>query len=112
MNSNDCIKMVHNALIDKLAERCAVDGNARYAIEIGRDLAAYGQRIAAAFADDGKISDVEKEDICAQFAEKVVPHIPAVDNSGVSIAWNGFTFFGLGWKGLKYHLNKLFDLGV
>lgn len=112
MNTNDILKEVHAALVDKAAQKCAVKGNAKNAIQIGRDIVAYGQQWMDAFADDGTVSEAEKDKIQIAFSNILDRHVPAVDNSAVKIAWNGLSFFGLGWAGLRKKLNEWFGLAI
>lgn len=110
MDTNDILQDIHNELIAKLKAKCKVDGNAKAAILVGRDLAYYGNKLMGSFADDGTISDAEESEICATFSAKVLVHIPAASGGGVKIAWQGFTIFGIGWVGLKAKLGEWFGL--
>lgn len=112
MDTNNILKEVHAALVEKAAAKCAVEGNAKTAIQIGRDIVAYGQAWMDAFADDGKVSDKEKDNILIAFAGILDKHVPTVENSAVKIAWNGLSFFGIGWAGLRKKLNEWFALGI
>ena len=112
MNTNDMLKDVHAALVKKAAEKCAVEGSAKTAIQIGRDIVAYGQAWMDAFADDGKVSEEEKDKILFAFADILDKHVPAAENSAVKIAWNGLSIFGIGWAGLRKKLNEWFGLGI
>jgi hypothetical protein len=110
MDTNNILKDIHAALVEKAAAKCRVEGSAATAIRIGRDIVAYGQTWIDAFADDGKISEAEKDNILAAFSDVVEKHLPPVDNSAVKIAWNGLSIFGIGWAGLRSKLNDWFGL--
>ena len=43
MDTNNILKDVHAALVEKAAAKCRVEGSAATAIRIGRDIVAYGQ---------------------------------------------------------------------
>lgn len=112
MNSNDIIKQIYAKIIEKQKKHCIEDGTAKTAIEFGSDVAEVGKTWGDSFSYDGKIDDLEEKEMNAVFAAKVDKWIPNVSGTTVSLAWNGFTIFGIGWKGLKYYLNKLWDLGL
>ena len=44
------------------------------------------------------------------FGATVDKWVPKQSGVGVSLLWNGFSLFGIGWKGLKHYLEKWFDL--
>ena len=112
MNSTDIIKQVYAAIIKKQKKHCIDDGTAKTAIEIGDGVIEVGKTWTSAFGDDGKIDDAEEEKMNATFSEKIDKWVPNVSGYAVKVIWEGFTFFGLGWKGLKYYLNKVWDLGL
>ena len=112
MNSNDIIKQVHRAAVEKAAERCVVEGNSKTAVEIGNAIIAYGKQWTEGLANDGKIDKSEVDGICAEFDKIIETHVPSVDGMSVGIAYNGFSILGLGFKGIKHYLNKWFNLGL
>lgn len=112
MESNEILKQIHAAAVAKAAEKCRVEGSAKTAIEIGREIVAYGQAWIDAFADDGKISQVEATRINAAFGGLIDKRVPNVSNSTVGHAWNGLSFFGIGWKGVKFYVNKWFGFSL
>lgn len=108
ISTNEILERVHAAIVAKVAEKCRIEGSAKTAIEIGREIAEYGQKWIVAFADDGSISAEEAISINATFDEIVEKHIPDIENKTVGIAWNGLSFLGIGWKGIKFYLDKWF----
>lgn len=112
METNEILKQIHAAAVAKAAEKCRVEGSAKTAIEIGREIVAYGQVWIDAFADDGMISGDEATRINAAFGGLVDKRIPNVSGKTVGIAWNGLSFFGLGWKGAKHYINKWFGFAL
>ena len=112
MNSNDIIKKVYSAIIQKQKKHCIEDGTAKTAIEVGNDVVEIGQTWTNSFSNDGKIDDDEEKKMNETFASKVDKWIPNVSGVVVSVAYNGVTIFGFGWKGLKYYLNKFWELGL
>ena len=112
MESNEILKQIHAAAVAKAAEKCRVEGSAKTAIEIGREIVAYGQSWIDAFADDGTISGEEATRINAAFGGLVDKRIPNVSGTTVGIAWNGLSFFGIGWKGVKHYINKWFGFAL
>ena len=112
MNTNDILKTLHNALVAKAQERIAVDGKAKVAAEIGNAIISYGKCWTEGLSDDGRLSDVERTAIEAKFAAIVDVHVPYAKGTGVKIAWDGLSFFGIGWQGLKHYFNRWFGLGL
>lgn len=112
MESNEILKQIHAAAVAKAAEKCRVEGSAKTAIEIGREIVAYGQAWIDAFADDGTISGNEETRINAAFDELIDKRVPNISNSTVGIAWNGLSFLGIGWKGAKHYINKWFGFSL
>ena len=112
MSSNDLIKQVYSKIIEKQKKHCVDDGTAKTANEVGNDVIEVGQTWTSAFQGDGKIDDAEEEKMKSVFNAKVDKWIPNVSGLVVKFAWEGITFFGIGWKGLKHYLNKFWDLGL
>lgn len=112
MSTNDILKTLHDALVAKAQERVAVEGKAKAATEIGNAIIDYGRMWTEGLSDDGRISDAERTAIDAKFASLIDEHVPSVDGVAVGVAWNGLSFFGLGWKGLKALCNKWFGLNL
>ena len=112
MTTNDILKEVHAAMVTKVAERCKTGDKGKIAAEIGTAIIDYGKTWTEGIADDGELSSEERMRICAKFAEIIDAKVPAADGLGVSAAYNGITFFGLGFKGIKYYLNTWFNLGL
>ena len=112
MNSNDIIKTIYAAVIAKQKKHCIEEGNAKTAVELGNDLVEVGQTWTGSFSNDGKIDDDEEKKMNEVFGAKVDKWIKNVSGVAVSLAYNGVTFFGIGWKGLKYYINKFWDFGL
>ena len=112
MNTNDILREIHAALVEKAKERIAIEGKAKVAAEIGNAIIDYGKLWTEGLADDGKLSIDECLKIKQRFDGLVCTHVPAYSGSGVGIAWNGLSFLGLGWKGLKHYLAKWFKLDL
>lgn len=108
MDTNNILKDIHAALVEKAAAKCRVEGSAATAIRIGRDIVAYGQSWIDAFADDGTITGEEATRINEAFGGLVDKRVPNVGGATVGIAWNGLSFLGIGWKGAKHYINKWF----
>lgn len=109
MNSNDIIKKIYAAIVKKAAQKSFEDKNTKVALEVGGDVAAVGQTWIASFKD-GYIDTTEEKNLNAVFGATVDKWIPEQGGLGVSLLWNGFSLFGLGWKGLKHYLEKWFGL--
>lgn len=112
MTSNEIIKQVHRAAVEKAAAKCALEGGNKTAVEIGNAIIAYGKQWTEGLANDGKIDKSEVDGICAEFDKIIETHVPSVDGMSVGIAYNGFSILGLGFKGIKHYLNKWFNLGL
>lgn len=112
MNTNDILKALHDALVEKAQERVAVEGKAKVATEIGNAIIDYGRMWTEGLSDDGRISDAERTAIDAKFAALIDAHVPAAAGAAVGIAWNGLSLFGIGWRGLKTYCNKWFGLNL
>lgn len=112
MNTNEILKEVHAALVEKAKARIAIEGKAKVAAEIGNAIIDYGKLWSKGLADDGVLSDEECEKIKTKFAALADAHIPSYDGTGVKIAWSGLSLFGIGWKGLKHYLAKWFKLDL
>jgi len=113
MTTNDCIKEIHAALVDKVAEKAEVDGSNKLAIEISGKIAEYGAEWATAFSGDGKLDAEEARRINAKFNAIIDTYLPSKDGIVVEKAWNGFTLcFVTVFKGVKAYLNQWFDLGL
>lgn len=108
MTTNEAFSEIHDRIIAKVKEQCAVDGNKQKAVAIANDIIAYANTISDAFADDGRISEEEEAKIDGAFRVILENNVPKVGGIGVSLAWNGI----LWWKGIKYYLNKWFNLGL
>ena len=113
MTTNDYICKVHNAILDKVQERCSLDGNNQFACQVADDIIGYASQIPAAFANDGKIDDAEKKAICDAFAVIINKYVPSQDGVIVDKAWNGWkiAFFTI-FDGVKFYLNKWFNLNI
>ncbi len=109
MSTNDIIKKIYAAAVKKAAKKSFEDKNTKVALEVGGDVAAIGQTWIASFKD-GNIDATEEQNLNAVFGATVDKWVPKQDGIGVNLLWNGFSLFGLGWKGLKYYLEKWFDL--
>lgn len=112
MCTNDILCEIHAALVAKARERCRIEGNNKAALEIADAMMAYGKLWSEAFANDGVISLSEEKTICAEGEKIIRSRIPSIDNSGVKIAWNGLSLFGIGWVGLKAKLKDWFGLSL
>lgn len=111
MNSNDMIKKVYAALVRKAEKKSFEDKTTKVALEVGGDVAAIGQAWIASFKD-GNINIDEEQTLNAVFGSIVDKWIPKQEGIGVTLLWNGFSLFGIGWKGLRYYLEKWFDLNL
>ena len=109
MSINDIIKKIYAAAVKKASKKSFEDKNTKVALEVGGDVAAIGQTWIASFKD-GNIDATEEENLNAVFGATVDKWIPEQEGLGASLLWNGFSIFGLGWKGLKYYLEKWFGL--
>lgn len=109
MSTNDIIKKIYAAAVKKAAKKSFEDKNTKVALEVGGDVAAIGQTWIASFKD-GNIDATEEQNLNAVFGATVDKWVPKQDGIGVNLLWNGFSLFGLGWKGLKYYLEKWFNL--
>lgn len=113
MNTNDCIKQVHAALVAKAKVKCAIEGNNKLALEVSGKVAEYGAAWAAAFGDDGKLDDDEERMLTAKFNAIIDAYVPAFDDPIVESAWDGFSILFVNvFKGVKHYLNKWFALGL
>ena len=112
METNEILKQIHAAAVAKAAEKCRVEGSAKTAIEIGREIVAYGQVWIDAFADDGTITGEEVTRINAAFGGLVDKRVPNVSGVMVGIAWSGLSFRGIGLKGAKHYINKWFGFAL
>ena len=111
MNTNDAVKQVHAALVAKAKAKCAVEGNNKFALEVGGKVAEYGSVWAAAFCNDGVLDDEEERQLVAKFNAIVDTYLPKKDGVLVEKAWNGFAFcFVTVFKGIKNYLNEWFGL--
>ena len=91
MDTNEAIKQVHAALVAKAKAKCAVEGNNKFALEVGGKVAEYGSAWAAAFGNDGVLDDDEERQLVAKFNALVDAYIPKKDGVLVDKAWNGFS---------------------
>ena len=111
MNTNDAIKQVHAALVAKAKAKCAVEGNNKFALEVGGKVAEYGSSWAASFGDDGVLDDDEERALNEKFNALVDTYIPKKDGVLVDKAWNGFSIFFINvFRGVKNYLNEWFGL--
>jgi len=109
MSTNDIIKKIYAALVKKAAKKSFEDKNTKVALEVGGDVAAIGQTWIASFKD-GNIDATEEKNLNDTFGATVDKWVPKQDGIGVSLLWNGFSLFGIGWKGLKHYCEKWFGL--
>lgn len=113
MDTNDCIKQIHAALVAKAKAQCAVEGNNKLALEISGKVAEYGSAWAASFGNDGKLDDDEERALNAKFNALVDTYLPKKDGILVEKAWNGFSILFVNvFKGVKNYLNEWFKLGL
>ena len=111
MNTNDAIKQIHAALVAKAKAKCSVDGNNKFALEVGGKVAEYGSAWAASFGNDGVLDDAEEDALNRQFAAIVDNYIPKKDGILVEKAWNGFSILFINvFKGVKNYLDEWFGL--
>ena len=90
MNTNDCIKQIHAAIVAKAKAKCEVDGSNKFALEVSGKLAEYGSAWAAAFGNDGKLDDEEERMLNAKLNAIVDLYVPSKSGLLVDKAWNGF----------------------
>lgn len=112
MDTNDILKQTHAALVKKAKEHIAIEGKAKVAAEIGNAIIDYGKLWTEGLADDGALSTDEANAIQTKFAALVDSHVPSYGGTGVNIAWNGLSLFGIGWIGLRKYLAKWFKLDL
>lgn len=113
MDTNECLKQVHAALVAKAKAKCAVDGNNKLALEISGKVAEYGSSWAIAFGNDGKLDDDEERMLTSKFSALVDAYLPKKDGILVEKAWNGFSILFVNvFKGVKNYLNEWFKLGL
>ena len=112
MTTNEICGEIHDHIIIKVKEQCSIDGNNKKAIALADDLMAYAKTISEAFADDGRISDIEEAKIDGAFRIFLDKNVPTVGGMGVSLAWNGINLIVWSFKGIKHYLNKWFNLGL
>lgn len=113
MNTNECVKKLHAALVAKAKRKCEIASSNRLSLEIGGKLAEYGGEFAAAFSNDGILDDEEERRLNAMFDEIVDTYLPSLDDPVVDRAWNGFSiFFITVFKGVKNYLNTWFGLDL
>lgn len=111
MDTNDAIKKVHAALVAKAKAKCSVDGNNKFALEVGGKVAEYGSAWAEAFGNDGKLDDDEERALNAKFNSIIDAYLPNKDGILVEKAWNGFSILFINvFKGVKSYLNEWFGL--
>ena len=111
MDTNDAIKQIHAALVAKAKAKCSVDGNNKFALEVGGKVAEHGSAWATAFGDDGVLDGDEERALNAKFNAIVDAYIPKKDGILVDKAWNGFSFCLIKiFKGVKNYLNEWFGL--
>lgn len=109
MSTNDIVKKIYAAAVKKAAKKSFEDNNTKVALEVGGDVVAVGQTWIASFKD-GNIDKAEEDNLNAAFGATLDKWVPKQEGVGVSLLWNGFSLFGLGWKGLKYYCEKWFGL--
>ena len=109
MSTNDIIKKIYAALVKKAAKKSFEDKNTKVALEVGGDVAAIGQTWIASFKD-GNIDATEEKNLNDTFGATVDKWVPKQDGIGVNLLWDGFSLFGIGWKGLKHYCEKWFGL--
>lgn len=112
MTTNEIIRDLHSEAVRKAAINCHVEGNKKKALEIGTDIIEYGKLWVESFSDDGSITADEEKYLCETFNHLITKYVPDVDHHAVGWAWNGLSFFGLGWKGLKSYVNKWFGFDL
>ena len=111
MDTNDAIKQIHAALVAKAKAKCSVDGNNKFALEVGGKVAEYGSAWAEAFGNDGKLDDDEERALNAKFNSIIDAYLPNKDGILVEKAWNGFSILFINvFKGVKSYLNEWFGL--
>ena len=109
MSTNDIIKKIYAAAVKKAAKKSFEDKNTKVALEVGGDVAAIGQTWIASFKD-GNIDATEEKNLNDTFGATVDKWVPKQDGIGVNLLWDGFSLFGIGWKGLKHYCEKWFGL--
>lgn len=122
MTTNEMLSKIHLASVQKVAVKCAADGGARRAIEIGNDIIAYGKAWTEGFADDGRLDNMEIGKIQEGFENLVKKYVPDCDNQKLTdVLWNGFgsvlnwalgKLVGFSYKGIPYIIERWFGLVV
>ena len=113
MDTNDAIKQIHAALVAKAKAKCSVDGNNKFALEVGGKVAEYGSAWAASFGNDGVLDDAEEDALNRQFAAIVDNYIPKKDGILAEKARHGFPILFINvFKGVKHYLTERFGLAL
>ena len=111
MDTNECIKQIHSALIAKMKRQCSVAGNNKLALEVSGNVGEYASALATSFGNDGVLDDEEERRINAKFNAIVDMYLPSRNGKIVDKAWNGFSILFVNvFKGVKNYLNEWFGL--
>jgi len=112
MTLKECIIKTHDAIVDKAKKNIDAGASAQTIADIGTDVIEYGKTWTEAVGNDGKIDDAEMEKIKTTFNDKIDKRVPDVSGIGVTVIWDGISILGIGWKGVRYYLNKWLDLDI
>lgn len=112
MTVKQICKEVYAAFVKKAKADIAAGEKATLAVDVGNDIIGIGQSWTGSIGDDGKISDDEETKMNEVFGSVIDKRVPDVSGAAVTFVYEGFTIFGLGFKGVKFYLNKWFDLGL
>ena len=112
MTLKEIVSTVHAAFVAKAQKKVAAGESAQTFAEVGGDVVEYGGKWCAAVANDGKLDDTEVVKIRTEFDERFLKRVPEVKGIGLTLLWEGVTLFGIGFKGVKWYLNKWFELGL
>ena len=117
MNTNEVLAGVHEAAVKKVAVKCAAEGSAKRAVEIGNAIMAYGKLWTEGFADDGRLDAAEIAKIQEGFERILAEYVPTMEGPAVAVAYNGLDswilkLFRMEFKGIKHYLNLWFGLDL
>lgn len=112
MNSNDIVKEVYAAFVRKAKRDITAGEKGQKAVDFGTDVIDVGRTWTGSIGDDGKISDAEEQHMNQVFGSVVDKRCKNQTGLGVKILYEGVTLFGFGFKGVRFYLNKWFDLDL
>lgn len=112
MTLKEILKEVYAGFVAKAQKDVEAGEKAIEIASVGNDVIAVGKTWTEAIGDDGKISDAEAKKMNDVFGDVVDRRCPDVSGAALTFVYNGFTVFGIGFKGLKHYLNKWFGIDL